>query len=185
MATILACSLAAGAQTNMAGREYYNVDITKKEMEDITKKTAESIDKAEKEAIAKAKEKKGRDLTDEEVKEIKKEVEEGRKMLEALSKAMSTAITVTFKDEKNVVMNVDMKIDEEKLKIAGIGWAKRKMIKAATGMMPSLKSTYHVEGNLIIIEDREEPDTMSLSNDGKYLYGKMDKKKEFTLTRTK
>jgi hypothetical protein len=41
-----------------------------------------------------------------------------------------------------------------------------------------------VQGNLVIMDPKDEPDTLRLSDDGKYLYGKFDKKTDFKLTRT-
>ena len=90
-----------------------------------------------------------------------------------------------LKDDKNLVMKTDMKMDDDILKKAGISWAKRKAMKLALAIMPAEKATYHTEGDMIIVEDEKEPDTMRISADGKYIYGKMDEKTKFTLTRTK
>ena len=106
-------------------------------------------------------------------------------MAEAILKGTKTSVTVTFKDDKTVVMKMEMKIDDEAMKNAGIGWAKRKAIQAATAIAPSEKAKYTVKGDMIITDDGEELDTMYLSNDGKTLTGKMDKETSFKLTRTK
>ena len=42
---------------------------------------------------------------------------------------------------------------------------------------------YTVQGHLIICSDGTDKDTLTLSDDGKYLYGKMDDKTKFKLTR--
>ena len=47
------------------------------------------------------------------------------------------------------------------------------------------KATYVVKGDLIILNDGEEKDTLRLSSDGKYLSGKFEKDINFKLTRTK
>jgi hypothetical protein len=62
-------------------------------------------------------------------------------------------------------------------------------MKAALAVMPkSHKGTYVVKGNMIIMTDKEDndKDTMNISQDGKYITGKLDKKdRPFKLTRTK
>ena len=103
-----------------------------------------------------------------------------------LAKGATTAITVDFKTDKNVVMKADVKVSDDAMKAAGIGWLKRKAMKAALAVAPSsTKATYVVKGNLIIIDDGEEKDTLRLSTDGKYLYGKFEKDINFKLTRKK
>ena len=105
---------------------------------------------------------------------------------------MKTSITVDFKTEDKAVMKMDVSISEDALKAAGIGWAKRKLMKAALAIAPSSeKATYQVKDNLVIMKSSDgELDTLRLSSDGKYLYGTMDEGKgkkptKFTLTRTK
>lgn len=67
-----------------------------------------------------------------------------------------------------------------------MGWLKRKAIKAALAIAPSKSTcTYLVKDNQIILDDDGEKDTLTISADGKYLYGKFDKKTGFKLTRTK
>lgn len=173
------------AQTNLAGREYYNANILSDQMRKLSQEVDKNIDEAKAKALEKAREKKKRNLTAAEKAEVEKKVEEGRKTLQAMEKGMKTAVTVTFKDEKNAVVKIDMKIDDAVMKAAGISWAKRKMLQAAVSLMPSQKGKYRVSGNMVVFEDDEEPDTMFLSEDGKYLTGKLDEKKPFKLTRTK
>lgn len=103
-----------------------------------------------------------------------------------MAKGMTTAITVEFKTAKDAVMKADIKISEDALKAAGIGWLKRKALKAALAVAPSSdKVTYVVKGDLIIVDDGEEKDTLRLSSDGRYLYGKFEKDVNFKLTRTR
>ena len=173
------------AQSNLAGRVYYNADILSGKMKEISQKTKKEAANAKAEAIKKAEEKKKRKLTDAEKVEIEKETEKTQKMAEAILKGTKTSVTVTFKDDKTVVMKMEMKIDDEAMKNAGIGWAKRKAIQAATAIAPSEKSKYTIKGDMVITDDGEELDTMYLSNDGKTLTGKMDKETSFKLTRTK
>lgn len=173
------------AQTNMAGRVYYNSNVLSGKMNEVKKDMNKELDKAKADAIKKAEENKKRKLTDAEKAELDKKTEEGLKMAEAIFKGTKTAVTVTFKDDKTVVMKMDMKVDDEGMKKAGIGWAKRKMIHAACAIAPSEKCKYTVKGNMIITEEGKEKDTMLLSDDGKYLSGKLDKETPFKLTRTK
>lgn len=182
---LMSVGIVVHAQTNLAGREYYNANILEDQMRKISQAADDKLGEAKAKALEEAKAKKKRDLTAAEKAEVEKKVEEGRKMIQSLEKGMKTAITVTFKDDKNVVMKVDMKIDDAVMKAAGIGWAKRKMMQTAVSLMPSQKAKYRQSGNMIILEDDEEPDTMFLSDDGKYLTGKLDEKKPFKLTRTK
>ena len=182
---LMSVGLTVHAQTNLAGREYYNANILADQMRELSKETDNKLEEMKAKAFEKAREKKKRDLTAAEKAEVEKKVEEGRKMIQAMEKGMKTAVTVTFKDDKNAVVKIDMKIDDAVMKAAGIGWAKRKMMQAAIALMPSQKGKYRLSGNMVIIEDDEEPDTMFLSDDGKYLTGKLDEKKPFKLTRTK
>ena len=177
--------MAVSAQENLSGRVYHHPNILADEINQTIKEAKADVNKMRADAIAKAEAKKERKLTDSELKEVDKRVEEGLKMLEAMRTGMKTAVTVTFKDEKNVVMKTDMKIEDSVLKAAGVSWAKRKMIKLATNIMPAQKGTYEVKGNQVFVYDGEETDTLRLSTDGKYLYGKLelDDNKKFKLTR--
>ena len=173
------------AQTNLSGREYYNANILADEMNDLVKDADAQLAKTRAEAIAKGEKKLGRKLNQQELAVIDKKIKEGRDMMNALKKGMKTAVTVTFKTDKDLVLNADMKIDDNVMKAAGIGWAKRKMMKLAMAVMPAQKGKYVVKGNTIYIDEGGgERDTMWLSKDGKQLYGKLDKNK-FVLNRTK
>jgi 5'-3' exonuclease len=71
------------------------------------------------------------------------------------------------------------------LKILGIGWLKRKALKASLALMPeSQKAKYEVKGNKVIVID-EDRDTLTLGNDGNTLSGIFDKETKYTLKRTK
>ena len=94
------------------------------------------------------------------------------------------SMTITFKDEKRLVLDANTEVNDAALKMAGISWAKRKMMKLATAVMPAQKADYKVQGSTIIVIDEDERDTLYLSNDGKQLTGKMDGK-PFVLTRMK
>ena len=173
------------AQSNLTGRVYYNANVAADKMKEITQEAKKEAANANAEAVKKAEEKKKRKLTDAEKAEVEKEAEKAQKMAEAILKGTRTGVTVTFKDEKTVVMKMEMKIDDEAMKNAGIGWAKRKLIHAATALSPSEKAKYTVKDNMVILEEGNEKDTMYLSNDGKYLSGKLDEDMPFKLTRTK
>ena len=171
------------AQTNLSGRVYYNANIMADEMNKMVKDAKSEITKKRNEMIAKKEKDLGRKLNQKELEMIDEGVQKGQKMMDAVKKGMKTAITITFKNENELVMKCDMKVDEEVMKAAGIGWAKRKMMKAAMAIMPAQKGKYVVKGNTIYEGDNER-DTLYLTNEGKQLYGKMDGKK-FTLNRTK
>ena len=173
------------AQINLTGREYYNPNIMAAEMNEMMKDADKKLAEVRAEAIAKGEKKLGRKLNQQELAEIDKKVKEGQDMMNAMKKGMKTAITITFKNDKELVMKADMKMDEAVMKAAGIGWAKRKLMKAAMAVMPAQKGKYVVKGNTIYIDEGgNERDTLYISNDGKQLYGKMDNKK-FKLNRTK
>lgn len=185
-AAIMMTAMSAMGQTNLVGRTYYNANIMAEEFDKVVKNADKEIEKAKSEAIAKFEKQKGRKPNEAEMAEMEKKLEEARAMMEAIRKGMVTAITVEFKTEKDVVMKADMKISDEALKTAGIGWAKRKLMKVAMAAAPSSsKATYTLKDNLVILKEDNELDTLRLSDDGKYLYGKFDKKTSFKLTRTK
>ena len=173
------------AQTNLSGRVYYNANIMADEMNKMVKDAKSDITKKRNEMIAKKEKDLGRKLNQKELAMIDEGVQKGQKMMDAVRKGMKTAITITFKNENELVMKADMKIDDEVMKAAGIGWAKRKLMKAAMAIMPAQKGKYVVKGNTIYVDEGDgEKDTLQLSADGKSLSGKMDNKR-FTLKRTK
>ena len=182
IALLLLAAVGAQAQTSLVGRVYHHPNILADTMKELTANANKDMKKDVDKAIKKAEEKKGRKLTAEELTELNKKVEEAQKMMKALKDGMKTAVTITFKDEKTMVMKADMKIDDEVMKKAGIPWAKRKLIKAATAIAPAEKSSYERKGKLIIVKDDNEVDTLRLSDDGKYLSGKMDKDTPFRLS---
>ena len=173
------------AQTNLSGRVYYNANIMADEMNKMVKDAKSDITKKRNEMIAKKEKDLGRKLNQKELAMIDEGVQKGQKMMDAVRKGMKTAITITFKNENELVMKADMKIDDEVMKAAGIGWAKRKLYKAALAVMPAQKGKYVVKGNTIYIDEGgNERDTLYISKDGKQLYGKMDNK-QYTLNRVK
>ena len=99
------------------------------------------------------------------------------------------SMTMTFKNEKEVSMKASMKMSDEAMKMAGISWIKRKAMKAAMALSPSQVCSYTIKGNMVIIQDEKELDTLRISADGKSLSGiYRDEKKgpiKYTLTRTK
>ena len=171
---------------NLTGRTYYNANILAGEMDKKIKEVEQKIPQIKAEGYAKFEKKNGRQPTAAEKAKLEKEVNEAVAQAKALAKGMTTAITVEFKTAKDAVMKADIKISEDALKAAGIGWLKRKALKAALAVAPSSdKVTYVVKGDLIIVDDGEEKDTLRMSSDGKYLYGKYEKDINFKLTRTK
>ena len=177
------CSLPLLRAQNLVGRVYYNANIMAEKMNEVVNK---ALPEAKTEAIAKAEKEKGRKLTDAEKAEIDKKLKEAQAKADAAMKGIKTAITFEFKSETQAVVKTDMSVSEEALKQAGVNWAKRKALKAALAIMPSSeKVSYVLKGNLVIMDPTDEPDTLRLSSDGKYLYGKFDKDFEVKLTRTK
>lgn len=185
-------AMSTSAQTNLVGRTYYNANILADEMNKLKSEMDHKLDSLRTTAYTKFKEKKGRELTAEEIAEVEKQIKDAQNTMIALQKGMKTAITLNFKTEVKAVMKVDMSVSEDAMKAAGIGWAKRKAMKAALALAPSSeKATYQVKGNLVILKDSSgELDTLYLSPDGKKLSGILDNGKgknpqKFTLTRTK
>lgn len=185
VAVVVMTALDVQAQS-LAGRKYYNANIIASLMDGEMDNMEQKIDSAKHEALVKAEQKKGRQLTAAEKAEVEEKAKEAQQMMIAVRKGMSTAITVEFTTEKNATMKVKMKVSDDVLKAAGIPWLKRKAMKAALAVAPStMKATYEVKGNLVILNDDGELDTLRLSADRKKLYGTFDKKTPFTLTLTK
>ena len=177
--------ISAYGQTDLTGRIYYNANIMKGQFDDKLKELDKEIATKRAEAIAKAEKKKGRKLTAAETAELDKELNKAMNQAKSMMNGMKTAVTLEFKTATQVVMKMDMKIDDNAMKAAGIPWLKRKALKAALAIAPSSeKDTYVVKGNQVIIGTGKDQDAMTLSADGKTITGEMDGKK-FTLTRTK
>lgn len=182
---LMMASAIASAQTSLKGRVYYHPNIMEQAMGpevDIDKKIAE----ARANAIAKKEKEKGRKLTKEEIAKLDKETANARKQAEVLKKALTVAITVEFTSATDVIMSQKTKIDDDALKKMGVGWFKRKALKAALALSPeSQKEKYEVKGNKVFFIDGKDRDTLTLSNDGKTLSGELDKDTKFMLKRTK
>ncbi len=177
--------ISAYGQTNLTGRVYYNANIMKGQFDDQLKELDKEITTKKAEAIAKSEKKLGRKLTAAEQAKLNNEVDKAMKQAKSMMDGMKTAVTLEFKTATQVVMKMDMKIDDNAMKAAGVPWLKRKAMKAALAIAPSSeKETYVVKGNKIIIGTGKDQDVMTLSADGKTITGEMDGKK-FTLTRTK
>lgn len=177
------CSLLLAQTQNLAGRIYCNANIMS---DKISAVISEAMPEAKAKKIAEMEKEKGRKLTEAEKAEVDKKMQESLQKTDAVLKGMKTTVTVEFKSETQAVMKTDMQISEEALKQAGVSWVKRKAIKAAMALAPTTeKAEYVVKGNLVIMDPQNEPDTLRLSDDGKYLYGKFDEKTNLKLTRTK
>ena len=179
--------LTISAQTNLAGRTYHHPNIMADMMNDATKDLDKKVAEARTKAIAEGEKKKGRKLTAEELAKLDEEIKKKMEMVAAIKKGMTMAITVEFKDQKNMVMKQKTKVSDDALKAAGIGWFKRNALKAALAIAPSSeKGTYIVKDSMVIMTDKDnEKDTLFVSRDGKFLKGRMDKKMTFKLTRIK
>ncbi|MBP5381263.1 MAG: hypothetical protein J6Y39_06000 [Bacteroidaceae bacterium] len=182
--TLALTYIGVNAQTNLVGRVYYNENIMSNEINDMLKDIDKEMAESKAKAIEEAEKKKGRKLTTEEIAKIDKEMKEAKELANAMKKGMKVSITITFKDENIMTAKIKMNVSDDILKAAGVSWAKRKAIKLATSISPTEKTNYFVKDNLIICDDGKEKDTLKISNDGKYLYGKFEKNQPFTLTRT-
>ena len=180
-------TLSVSAQTSLAGRTYHHPNIMADMMNDATKDLDKKVAEARTKAIAEGEKKKGRKLTAEELAKLDEELKKQMELLANVKKGMSITVTVEFKDQTNMVMKQKTRVSDEILKAAGYGWLKRKALKAALAMAPSSeKGTYIVKDSLVIMTDKDnEKDTLFLSQNGKYLKGRMDKKMTFKLTRIK
>ena len=182
---LMMANASASAQTSLQGRVYHHPNIMEKVMDkevDIDKEIAEARAKA----IAKKEKEKGRKLTQKETAELDKAIADAKKQAEAAKKAMTVALTIEFTSATDVVMKQKTKVDDNALKTMGVGWLKRKALKAALALEPeSQKGKYEVKGNKVFFIDGKDRDTLTRSNDGKTLSGILDKDTKFTLKRTK
>lgn len=179
-------ALSAEAQTSLVGREYHNPNIMSDIYKDIDRQVADMKAKA----LVKLEEKKGRKLTEAEMKEFKELIGKEESKLRAMKNGTSMSMTVTFKNDKTAVVKAKMKMTDEAMKAADIGWLKRKALKAAMAVMPAIDMPYIIKGNMVILQDEEENDTLYISADRNSLSGIYRGKKKsenihYTLARTK
>ena len=186
MAIVAMIALSAEAQTSLVGREYHNPNI----MSDIYKDIERQVADMKAKALVKIEEKKGRKLTEAEMKEFKELIGKEESKLRAMKNGTSMSMTVTFKNDKTAVVKAKMKMTDEAMKAADIGWLKRKALKAAMAVMPAIDMPYIIKGNMVILQDEEENDTLYISADRNSLSGIYRGKKKsenihYTLARTK
>ena len=186
VAVALMTALSAEAQTSLVGREYHNPNIMSDIYKDIDRQVADMKAKA----LVKIEEKKGRKLTEAEMKEFKELIGKEESKLRAMKNGTSMSMTVTFKNDKTAVVKAKMKMTDEAMKAADIGWLKRKALKAAMAVMPAIDMPYIIKGNMVILQDEEENDTLYISADRNSLSGIYRGKKKsenihYTLARTK
>ncbi len=186
VAVALMTALSAEAQTSLVGREYHNPNI----MSDIYKDIERQVADMKAKALVKIEEKKGRKLTEAEMKEFKELIGKEESKLRAMKNGTSMSMTVTFKNDKTAVVKAKMKMTDEAMKAADIGWLKRKALKAAMAVMPAIDMPYIIKGNMVILQDEEENDTLYISADrnslsGIYIGKKKSENIHYTLARTK
>ena len=179
-------ALSAEAQTSLVGREYHNSNIMSDIYKDIDRQVADMKAKA----LMKMEKKKGRKLTEAEMKEFNEKIGKEESKLRAMKNGTSMAMTVTFKNDKTAVVKAKIKMTDEAMKAADIGWLKRKALKAAMAVMPAADMPYIIKGNMVILQDEEENDTLYISADRNSLSGIYRGKKKsenihYTLARTK
>ncbi|MBP3773796.1 MAG: hypothetical protein ILA34_00405 [Bacteroidaceae bacterium] len=189
LAALLLCGMAGMEAQNLAGRTYHNANILANELNSKLSELDSKMAAARTKAVTEKEKELGRKLTDAEKAKVDKELKENRAKAESLAKGMKTAVTIEFKTATDMVMKLKMSISDDAMKNAGIGWLKRKALKAAIAAAPSSqKATYTVAGNMVITSDGKDKDTLFISGDGKQLSGILDidekgKKTKFTLTR--
>ena len=113
-----------------------------------------------------------------------KDPETQKMFQEIMGKAMSMYATVIFKTDATLTMKSTAYIDDDLMKQAGIGWAKRKLMKVAFKAMNHKEDMpYRVQGRLVIAGKGDDSDTLYLSTDGTQLTMKnVRKKKTETIT---
>ena len=118
------------------------------------------------------------------VSEELKDPEKQKNFQEKMGKAMSMYTTVIFKTNATLTMKTTAYCDDNLMKQAGIGWAKRKLMKVLFKAMDHEEGMpYRVQGRLVIAGKGNDSDTLRLSADGKQLTMKMtEKKKTETIT---
>ena len=186
IAVAMMTALGADAQTSLVGREYHNPNI----MSDMYKDVERQIADMKVKALEKAEKKKGRKLTEDELKKFNEAIEKEVTKLRTMKNGTSISMTVTFKNDKTAVVKSKVKITDEAMKAADIGWLKRKALKAAMAVMPAADMPYIIKGNMVILQDEEENDTLYISADRKSLSGIYRGKKKsenihYNLARTK
>jgi len=186
IAVAVMTALSAEAQTSLVGREYHNPNIMADMYKDVDRQVADMKVKA----LEKAEKKKGRKLTEEELKKFNELIGKEESKLRTIKNGTSMAMTVTFKNDKTAVVKAKIKMTDEAMKAADIGWLKRKALKAAMSVMPAIDMPYIIKGNMVILQDEEENDTLYISADRNSLSGIYRGKKKsenihYTLPRTK
>ena len=186
IAVAMMTALGADAQTSLVGREYHNPNIMSDIYKDIDRQVADMKAKA----LMKMEKKKGRKLTEAEMKEFNEKIGKEESKLRAMKNGTSMAMTVTFKNDKTAVVKAKIKMTDEAMKAADIGWLKRKALKAAMAVMPAADMPYIIKGNMVILQDEEGNDTLYISADRNSLSGIYRGKKKsenihYTLARTK
>ena len=178
------CSVATFAQGGLKGRVYYSSDIIAEKLDAAVKEIEQNRSQLRSEAISKLEEKKGRKLNATEIESIDSELDSELEKAKLLRASTSMSHTISFTRDNELVIKPNKKIDDEVLKQAGLNWIKRKSMMVKSMMTTkSNKVTFFRKGNLIITK-AETPDTLQISEDNKFLYGKFDDI-SFMLTRTK
>ena len=181
---LVVCSVATFGQGGLKGRVYYSGDIIAEKLDAAVKEIEQNRPQLRAEAICKLEEKKGRKLNAAEMGAIDSELDEKLEKAKLKRASTSMSLTITFTRDNELAMKPNEKIDDEVLKQAGLNWIKRKSLMVTSMMTTkSNKVTFFRKGNQIITK-AETPDTLQISEDGKFIYGKFDGI-PFMLTRTK
>lgn len=181
---LVVCSITTFGQGGLKGRVYYSGDIIAEKLDAAVKEIEQNRPQLRAEAICKLEEKKGRKLNAAEMESIDSELDEKLEKAKLKRASTSMSLTITFTRDNELAMKPNKKIDDEVLKHAGLNWIKRKSLMVTSMMTTkSNKVIFFRKGNHIITK-AETPDTLQISEDGKFIYGKFDGI-PFTLTRTK
>ena len=114
------------AQTDLTGSIYENPNIMADEMKKISSAVLNNIDSIRTVSIAKQEKEKGRKLTSVELAEVEDQIQKAQQLMAVMHKAVKNAIKMEFTTSKNVVMHMQMSVDDNALKLAGVSWARRK-----------------------------------------------------------
>lgn len=155
----------------LAGHTYSNSDIMKGELERVIKegKRQMAVKKEE------AEKKRGRKLTDDELKEIGEDIQKNYMAGKVMSICTRVAISVHFISDRELEMKTDISLNEGLLKEAKVGWFKRKTLRLALSALPStMKGSYIRRDNLVIISPDDVPDTLRVTDGALRLTGTFD-----------
>lgn len=179
MVTCGVMSVGVNAQTGLAGQRFYNSDI----MANVLPELKKQMEAARNRMVSDAEKKKGRKLTDAELKEISQNVKKSIPADRMINAMMTMSMEFDFISESKVHMTMEPQLKEDLLRQAKVGWARRQALKLMLKAIPrSARESYIRKGSMVIVSPGDEPDTLYLNQDGTGLSGKFESTR-FTLIR--